>query len=194
MKIRYFLIIAFFIGLEISLYSQSNTNNDYDALYFGPLGGLSSRKVNVSNYHLFYGVSVMYNWGNNLISLSYIRSKSIYINFGNDNNEHDNSSYQRFELNFGKGFRLSKDHKLFKEIYMSVSSGLAYNIFNYFENQLAWSQNKVKKMDRLSIPIGVSISNRIGNLFYVGFEFKHHVIQKLISHGESKLFFMVKIF
>ena len=190
--VKFYSIVAILFCLNITVQSQTEENIG-GRFYAGVRGGLSFRMVNESNYVFSLGGSTLYNWGNNLISFSYNLGYSFYLEMSDTKMNYDNSKYYRYEICYGKVLKLHETHPIFKYIYFACSMGVSYNIFHFFEDQDALSKNIAERREMIGLPIGLALTNKIGNSLYGGVELKFHVFQKIKTHGGYSSFIMVTI-
>lgn len=183
--------IAFLVFINVNLKSQTE-NEDAGKTYFGLHGGFSTRKIEGSNYHFFYGGTILYNWENNLSSSSITRSSSLYI--GEKIKDQNKSYSNKIDFTYGKIYRLAEKHKLFNRVYFIFFTGASFTSFNYFEDEAAWKNNRTKNLAAFGIPLGIGWSGNFGGSTYSNFVFRYHIVQKLVPCGEYYFNFFVRIF
>ena len=187
------LIVILLLNFPVTSIRSESIENDENALYFGIRTGFSYRLLEDSNYLFSFGAIGLYNWDNSFFSFAFNVHSGLYFNFGDEEPYKDNSKYQRYELNYGKSFQLSKKHKLFKRISITPSVGISYNRFDYYKNQDALENNHLSKLNIIGFPFGLAMTNNLGKRVFWGFEYKFHIFQELKPHLEFSVFIMVNV-
>ncbi len=185
---KYYSLIVLILCLNISVHSQTQSEES-GRLYVGIRGGLSFRIINESNYITSFGTPVLYNWENNFVSASVNKGFTYYLGI-----KTDNSTYYRYDINYGKALKLHETHLLLKHLFFTYSVGISYNVFHFFEDKDAVYENLVQRKEMVGFPIGFAFTNKIGSSLFAGLEVKFHVFQKIQTHQEFSSFIMINIF
>lgn len=155
-------------------------------------GGFSTRRIEASNYHFFYGATILYNWENSFAASSITRSNSFYLS--ESVKDHNKSYNNKIEFTYGKIYRLAEKHKLINKVYFLLFAGASYTSFNYFEDESAWKDNRTKNLTAFGIPFGIGLSEEPSGSTYSNFMIRYHIVHKLVPSGEYCFNFFVRIF
>lgn len=181
------IIFLLIMCIKVS-YSQSLQDSILSKCYIGFSGGVSPEKFGSSTYLLEIGGHILHNWNEDYIAFSYNRLFAFRLNFGDSNNENDESQFHRLELIYGRITCLKENHKVFRHIFVGASIGISYNIVSYYRDDIAYDQKNISRIQKLGILIGISITNPLGGRFYSGMYYVYQIISKETPYINFKCF------
>ena len=172
-------------------YSQEQTITPA-RIYLGVSLGCSPVVIGFSPLFFDYGAQVIYALDDQYLMFSYSRIDAFNLKF-DSNQKDDDSKMNRLELCYGRVTCLKEDHKVFRNIVVGAMIGVGYNSMRYYNDQIAYMESNATYINKIELPIGVTISNSLGKQTFMALEMKYHFIAGGMSYPDFKYIFALNI-
>ncbi len=188
---RTFLIVAVLFCMNPCL--SQETKEVRPKLYLGVSLGCSPVVIKSSTLFFDYGAELIYAYDIQYLMLSYSRVDAFNLKFDAKQKD-DDSKMDRIEIDYGRITRLMEDHRVLRNIIIGGSIGLAYNSIRYYDNDVAFGNNKPVIVGKIELPIGFTISNMFDSQTFMALEIKYHILNNGMSYPDIKYFISLNIF